>query len=134
MIRVYHECYKNGRGRITWRIFLYGIPNVLPAKKPNSGWMNTTSIIKRAILSRITPTQEELREWVSQSGLDIKRFFNASGLLYKSMQLKEKLPQMELEEKLALLATDGMLVKRPLVIGQGHVLVGFKPHEWESLL
>lgn len=80
------------------------------------------------------PTQEELREWVSQSGLDIKRFFNTSGLLYKSMQLKEKLPQMELEEKLALLATDGMLVKRPLVIGQGHVLVGFKPHEWESLL
>lgn len=80
------------------------------------------------------PTVEELREWIRQSGLDSKRFFNTSGLLYKSMNLKEKLPEMTEEEKIALLATNGMLVKRPLLIMDNQVFVGFKPAEWETML
>ncbi len=77
------------------------------------------------------PTLSELTEWVAQSGLPMKRFFNTSGLLYKSLNLKDKLPTMTQEEQLALLATDGMLVKRPLLIGDEFVLVGFKPDKWE---
>ena len=78
------------------------------------------------------PTFEELCEWYSKSGLDIKKFFNTSGLLYKSMNLKEKLPGMSEEEKLRLLSTDGMLVKRPLLIGDGFVLTGFRQNDWEN--
>ena len=76
------------------------------------------------------PTLEELTAWYKQSGLPLKNFFNTSGLLYKSMELKDKLPNMSEEAQLKLLATDGMLVKRPLVIGGDFVLVGFKESEW----
>ena len=79
------------------------------------------------------PTYAELCEWHSKSGLPLKKFFNTSGLLYKSMELKDKLPSMSEEEQLKLLSTDGMLVKRPLVITENAVLVGFKPAEWEKL-
>lgn len=79
------------------------------------------------------PSYEELRTWYSDSGQPLKRFFNTSGLLYKSMELKDKLPQMSDEEQLRLLATDGMLVKRPLLIKNGKVLVGFKEKEYEEL-
>ena len=78
------------------------------------------------------PTLEELTEWYNKSGLPIKKFFNTSGLLYKSLNLKNKLPEMTEEEMLKLLATDGMLVKRPLLIGDDFVLVGFKEAEWEN--
>ena len=80
------------------------------------------------------PSVEELKQWHEKSGLDIKRFFNTSGMLYKEMQLKEKLPDMTLEEKYELLATDGMLVKRPLVIAENKVLAGFKEKEWADVL
>ena len=80
------------------------------------------------------PTLEELTAWYKLSGLPLRKFFNTSGLLYKSMALKTKLPNMTDEEMLALLATDGMLVKRPLAIGDGFVLVGFKEAEWEAHL
>ena len=80
------------------------------------------------------PSLEELTEWFKQSGLPIRKFFNTSGLLYKSMDLKNKLPQMSEDEMLALLATDGMLVKRPIIIGADAVLVGFKENEWSELL
>ena len=80
------------------------------------------------------PTYEELLTWYKASGLPLKKFFNTSGLLYKSMNLKEKLPTMTEEEQLRLLATDGMLVKRPIVVKNGAVLVGFKEAQWESLL
>lgn len=80
------------------------------------------------------PTFDELTAWHRASGLPLKKFFNTSGLLYKSMELKNKLPAMSEEEMLKLLSTDGMLVKRPLVIGDGFVLVGFKEAEWESRL
>ena len=80
------------------------------------------------------PTLEELTEWYKKSGLPLKKFFNTSGLLYKSLDLKNKLPSMSEDEMLKLLSTDGMLVKRPLLIGDGFVLVGFKEDEWRVLL
>ena len=80
------------------------------------------------------PTFDELSAWFKMSGLPLKKFFNTSGLLYKSMELKTKLPKMSEEEQLKLLATDGMLVKRPLVIGKDFVLVGFKESEWSEKL
>ena len=80
------------------------------------------------------PSLDELREWQKLSALPLKRFFNTSGLLYKSLALKEKLPAMGGEEQLRLLATDGMLVKRPLVAGDGFVLVGFRESEWTERL
>ena len=76
------------------------------------------------------PTLSELTEWYKRSGLPLKKFFNTSGLLYKSMELKSKLPDMTEDEMLQLLASDGMLVKRPLLIGDDYVLVGFKEAEW----
>lgn len=79
------------------------------------------------------PTAEELKAWKEKSGLPLKKFFNTSGLLYKSMQLKEKLPGMGEEEQYALLATNGMLVKRPIIVGEDFVLTGFRPAEWERL-
>ncbi len=78
------------------------------------------------------PTLQELTEWHKQSGLPIKRFFNTSGLLYKSLDLKNKLPQMSENEMLSLLSSDGMLVKRPILVGEGLVLVGFKESEWKE--
>lgn len=80
------------------------------------------------------PTQEELTSWYQKSGLPLKKFFNTSGLQYKSLGLKDKLPAMSEAEQLALLATDGMLVKRPLLIGEDFVLTGFRPAEWETKL
>ncbi|MBP5363419.1 MAG: arsenate reductase family protein [Ruminococcus sp.] len=80
------------------------------------------------------PSYKELADWFKKSGLPIKKFFNTSGLLYKSMELKEKLPNMTEEEQLKLLATDGMLVKRPILVDGKKVLVGFKESEWETIL
>lgn len=79
------------------------------------------------------PSLDELEEWHKRSGLPLKKFFNTSGLLYKSMELKDKLPSMSEREMLALLATDGMLVKRPLLISDSTVLVGFKESEWSKI-
>lgn len=80
------------------------------------------------------PTYEELKSWYERSGLPLKRFFNTSGLLYKSMALKEKLPSMSEEEQLRLLAADGMLVKRPLLVREDKVLVGFGEKQWQEAL
>ena len=78
------------------------------------------------------PTSEELTEWYRKSGLPLRKFFNTSGLLYKSLELKNKLPSMTEDEMLKLLASDGMLVKRPLLIGDDFVLVGFKEADWSD--
>ena len=78
------------------------------------------------------PTYDEIKEWHQKSGLPLKKFFNTSGMLYREMKLKDKLPEMTEEEQYRLLATDGMLVKRPLLIGEDFVLVGFKEAEWEK--
>ena len=80
------------------------------------------------------PTYDELKAWHKQSGLELKRFFNTSGLLYKSMDLKNRLPSMSETEQLQLLATDGMLVKRPLIVSDGFILTGFREKEWEEKL
>ena len=79
------------------------------------------------------PSHEELSAWYEKSGLPLRRFFSTSGLLYKSLDLKNRLPEMSEDEMLALLSTDGMLVKRPLVISDDLVLVGFKESEWQAL-
>ncbi|MDD4509910.1 MAG: arsenate reductase family protein [Oscillospiraceae bacterium] len=78
------------------------------------------------------PTYEELKQWYEQSGLPLKRFFNTSGLIYREMGLKDRLPQMSEEEQLQLLATDGMLVKRPILLTEQGALVGFRQLEWEA--
>ena len=78
------------------------------------------------------PTEEELKTWIARSGLPIKKFFNTSGMKYKELNLKEKLPDMSEEEQIRLLATDGMLVKRPLIVADDYVLTGFREKEWED--
>ena len=93
---------------------------------------NNISYTERNI-SEQNPTAAELEDWVGKSGLPLKKFFNTSGLIYKSMQLKDKLPVMSEQEQIALLATNGMLIKRPLMIGADIVLVGFHTDEWERL-
>ena len=80
------------------------------------------------------PTAEELRTWWTASGLPLKKFFNTSGLQYKALGLKDKLPAMSEEEQLALLASDGMLVNRPILVGEGFVRVGFREQDWEAAL
>ena len=79
------------------------------------------------------PSKEELKAWYQKSGLPLKRFFNTSGLVYKAMGLKDKLPAMSEEEQISLLASDGMLVKRPLAVTEERVIPGFRPAEWETL-
>ena len=80
------------------------------------------------------PTKEELKEWYEKGGLPLKRFFNTSGMKYRELKLKDRLPDMSEDEQLTLLATDGMLVKRPLVIGDDFVLTGFKEQQWKETL
>ena len=98
-------------------------------------WLDDNKIeYKLRDIKENNPSLEELAAWYKISGLPLKKFFNTSGLLYKSMDLKDKLPTMSEEEQLKLLATDGMLAKRPLVIGKDFVLVGFKESEWSEKL
>ena len=93
---------------------------------------NEVPFTKRHIVEE-NPSEQELPEWYHKSGLPLKKFFNTIGNLYKELPLKDKLPQMSEEEQLSLLATNGMLVKRPLVVGEDFVLTGFKEAEWEQL-
>ena len=92
---------------------------------------NKVSFDERPIVEE-NPTYEELKAWYAKSGLPLKKFFNTSGLLYKELGLKDKLAQMSEEEQMKLLATNGMLVKRPLVVGEDYVLTGFKENEWNE--
>ena len=93
---------------------------------------NQVDFTERAIVED-NPTYEELKAWHQKSGLPLKKFFNTSGLLYKEMGLKDKLPEMTEDEQLKLLSTNGMLVKRPLVVGDDFVLTGFKEREWAEI-
>lgn len=96
-------------------------------------WLNDNAVSYELIdIKEDNPGIDELKAAYEKSGLPLKRFFNTSGNLYKEMSLKDRLPQMSEEEQLALLATDGMLVKRPLVIGEDFVLTGFKEAEWKE--
>jgi len=98
-------------------------------------WLEANNIAfeERPIVEQ-NPTYEELKTWYQMSGLPLKKFFNTSGMLYKEMKLKDKLAEMSEEEQLQLLATNGMLVKRPLVVGEDFVLTGFKESEWNEVL
>ena len=98
-------------------------------------WLNEHNIefTDRHIVEN-NPSYEELKEWYGKSGLPLKKFFNTSGMLYKEQNLKEKLPVMSEEEQLKLLATNGMLVKRPLIVDEERILVGFKEKEWSDNL
>ena len=103
--------------------------------KKAKAWLDAHGVAYTARhIKEENPTADELREWVARSGLPIKRFFNTSGLVYKNLGLKDKLPTMTEEEQFALLATDGMLVKRPILVGDGFVLTGFRQAEWEEKL
>ncbi|MEE1027938.1 MAG: arsenate reductase family protein [Agathobacter sp.] len=94
-------------------------------------WLEANNIeYKERHIVEDNPTYEELKDWHSKSGLPLKKFFNTSGLLYKEMKLKDKLPAMSEEEQLKLLASNGMLVKRPLLVNGDTVLVGFKEADW----
>lgn len=98
-------------------------------------WLDANGITyEERPIKEENPSAEELKAWHQMSGLPLKKFFNTSGMLYKEMKLKDKLPEMNDEEKYALLATDGMLVKRPLLVGENFVLTGFKEAEWEEKL
>lgn len=98
-------------------------------------WLDENGVdyVERPIKEE-NPSYEELKEWYQRSGLPLKKFFNTSGLLYKEMKLKDKLAEMSEEEQLKLLATDGMLVKRPLVVGDDFVLTGFREAQWQEKL
>ena len=98
-------------------------------------WLNDHNVkYTERHIAEDNPSYDELKEWHQKSGLPLKKFFNTSGLLYKELQLKDKIPTMSEEAQLNLLATNGMLVKRPLVINGDSVLVGFKEDEWENTL
>lgn len=98
-------------------------------------WLVTKGIrFEERNIKEDKPTLEELKEWYGLSGLPLKRFFNTSGQLYRELKLTERLPDMSEEEQLELLASDGMLVKRPVLVGDGFVLVGFKETEWHTKL
>ena len=98
-------------------------------------WLEEQGILfVERIIKEETPSYEELKAWYIQSGMPLKKFFNTSGLQYKSLELKEKLPAMSEEEQLHLLATDGMLVKRPILLGEKFVLVGFREEQWKEIL
>ena len=98
-------------------------------------WLKENKIAyeKRNIVEE-NPNKEELKKWIEQSGKEIKKFFNTSGLKYKELNLKEKLPDMKDEDKIDLLSSDGMLVKRPLLITEKEILIGFKEQEWNEKL
>ena len=104
--------------------------------KKAKAWLDGRGIAYEARhIKEQNPSYEELSQWLKISGLPVKKFFNTSGLQYKALNLKDKLPGMTVEEQLRLLATDGMLVKRPIVVtDDGKVLTGFKVAEWESAL
>ncbi|MBO7175065.1 MAG: arsenate reductase family protein [Spirochaetaceae bacterium] len=98
-------------------------------------WLEANNISYEAIdLKEVKPNRQQLEDWFKKSGLPLKKFFNTSGQVYKAMELKDKLPSMSQEEQLDLLASDGMLVKRPILISGDTVLVGFKETDWEEKL
>lgn len=123
---------KDGRMEIKMNLFLC-YTRCSTCKKARK-WLDENGIeYTYREIKEENPTEKELRKWHKKSGLPLKRFFNTSGMQYKALNLKEKLPEMTEDEQFALLATDGLLVKRPLLITDKAVLVGFKESEYETL-
>lgn len=123
--------YQRDRRRM-WMLFIE-YPKYSTCKKAKK-WLDDHNITytDRHIVEE-NPTYDELKEWYIRSGLPLKKFFNTSGMLYKEQKLKDRLPEMSEDEQLQLLATNGMIVKRPLVVKDDCILVGFKETEWEQL-
>lgn len=122
MIGGTNECY-------LWNI--RDVQHLIKLKK----WLNEHGIEYNARhMVENNPTYDELKKWYKKSGLPLKSFFNTSGILYRELKLKDKLPTMNEDEQLELLSTNGMLVKRPIVIGDDFVLVGFKEKQWQEVL
>ena len=115
-------------------VLLIEYPKCSTCKKAKK-WLidNNVDFQDRHIVEN-TPTVEELKKWIVESKKDMKKFFNTSGLKYKELNLKEKLQKMSDEEKIKLLSSDGMLIKRPLLVSENGILVGFKEEEWKELL
>ena len=109
-------------------------PKCTTCQKAKQGLCDNGISFEERNIKEKNPTIEELKAWHKQSGLPLKKFFNTSGLQYKALGLKDKLPTMSEEEQFALLASDGMLVKRPILVGNDFVLVGFKKADWETQL
>ena len=109
-------------------------PRCTTCKKAEKWLADNGVAVKVRDIKEDNPTEQELRSWREKSGLPLKRFFNTSGQKYREMELKDKLPAMSEDQQYALLATDGMLVKRPLLVGEDKVLVGFKEKEWQEVL
>ena len=102
--------------------------------KRAKAWLEANGLVfEERHIKNVPPSYEELQQWYRRSGLPLKRFFNTSGLLYKSLNLKDRLPGLSEEEQLRLLASDGMLVKRPIIVTESVVLAGFKEDQWEIL-
>ncbi len=126
-------CYNNKKQRSESMLFIC-YPKCSTCLKAEKYLQTQNLEYTKRDIKTDNPTAEELRSWQQASGLPLKKFFNTSGLQYKALGLKDKLPQLSEEEQLQLLATDGMLVKRPLLITDDAVLVGFKEAEWSEKL
>ncbi|MFY9321765.1 MAG: arsenate reductase family protein [Bacillota bacterium] len=114
-------------------LFVY-YPNCKTCQKARK-WLEENGIgFEERHIKEDNPTIDELKDWHKKSGMPLKRFFNTSGMLYRELNLKGKLPNMSEDEQLELLASDGMLVKRPILIDEGFVLVGFREAEWKAAL
>lgn len=109
-------------------------PQCTTCKKAKT-WLEANRVtFEERHIKENNPTIEELKDWHQKSGLPLKKFFNTSGRLYKELKLKDKIPTMGEDEQYRLLASDGMIVKRPILIGDGFVLIGFKENEWKAAL
>lgn len=130
-VEINHETRKKKRRK---KMLFICYPKCSTCQKAKK-WLNEHDIefTERHIVEK-NPSYEELKQWIEKSGLPVKKFFNTSGRLYKEMHLKDKLKDMSEEEQIKLLATDGMLVKRPLLVGEDKVLVGFGEAEWAEKL
>ncbi len=114
--------------------YLYvNYPKCTTCKKAKNWLIENSVDFEERHIKEENPSEQELRSWHEISGLPLKKFFNTSGVLYKNMELSKKLADMSEDEMFALLATDGMLVKRPILIGTDVVLVGFKPEQWDKV-
>ena len=116
------------------KILLIEYPKCSTCQKAKK-WLENHNIefIDRHIIEN-KPTEDELKEWIPKSGKELKKWFNTSGMKYKELNLKDRLEDMSEKEKIKILASDGMLVKRPIVITENNILIGFKEEEWESVL
>lgn len=115
-------------------MFFIEYPKCTTCKKAKQWLIDNQIEFTQRNIQEQNPTYDELKEWHQKSGLPLKKFFNTSGLLYKSMQLKDKLSGMDVEEQLRVLASDGMLVKRPIIVDKDTVLVGFRESEWAGVM